>query len=58
VTPTLDDALAMEQRPNMPGTIDEYPSWCVPLPLSLEQIMTAPLPRAIARALGKRRRRS
>jgi 4-alpha-glucanotransferase len=56
VTPTLDDALAAEQRPNMPNTIDEYPSWCVPLPLELEQIMTAPMPRTIARALGKRRR--
>jgi 4-alpha-glucanotransferase len=56
VTATLDDALAMENRPNMPGTIDEYPSWCVPLPLSLEQIMRERMPREIARILGARRR--
>ncbi len=27
VTGTLDDALAVEERPNMPGTIDEWPNW-------------------------------
>jgi 4-alpha-glucanotransferase len=56
VTATLDDALAVEQRPNMPGTIDEYPSWCVPLPSTVEQIMREKMPRAIARVLGKRKR--
>jgi 4-alpha-glucanotransferase len=58
VTATLDDALAVEQRPNMPGTIDEYPSWCVPLPMPLEQIMRERTPREIARVLGGRRKPS
>src|SRR4029078_3406286 len=32
----LDDALAVEDRPNMPGTIGEYPFWCIPLQRKLE----------------------
>lgn len=55
VTATLDDALAAECRPNMPGTIDEYPSWCIPLPRSLEEIQTDPRPRRIAKVLASRR---
>ena len=57
VTATLDDALGAEDRPNMPGTIDEYPSWRVPLPRTLEQIMKDPRPRRIAKAMSRRRRR-
>jgi 4-alpha-glucanotransferase len=54
VTATLDDALAVQDRPNMPGTIDEYPCWCIPLPRKLEEIMKDPRPRRIARALRTR----
>jgi 4-alpha-glucanotransferase len=57
VTPTLDDALGAEDRPNMPGTIDEYPCWRIPLPKTLEQIMKDPRPRRIAKAMARRRRR-
>jgi 4-alpha-glucanotransferase len=57
VTPTLDDALGAEDRPNMPGTIDEYPSWRIPLPLTLEQIMKDPRPRRIAKAMSRRSRK-
>jgi 4-alpha-glucanotransferase len=57
VTPTLDDALAAEDRPNMPGTIDEYPSWRIPLPLTLEQIVKDPRPRRIAKAMSRRKGR-
>jgi len=57
VTPTLDDALAAEDRPNMPGTIDEYPSWRIPLPRTLEEIMKDPRPRRIAKAMSRRRRK-
>jgi len=57
VTPTLDDALGAEDRPNMPGTIDQYPSWRIPLPRTLEQIMKDPRPRAIAKAMSRRSRR-
>jgi 4-alpha-glucanotransferase len=58
VTPTLDDALGAEDRPNMPGTIDEYPSWRIPLPSTIEQIMKDPRPRRIAKAMSRRRRRT
>jgi 4-alpha-glucanotransferase len=54
ITPTLDDALSAEARPNMPGTIDEYPSWRIPLPQTLEQITKDPRPRRIAKAMRRR----
>lgn len=36
VTATLEDALAQEERPNMPGSAKD--SWCHALPESLEQL--------------------
>jgi 4-alpha-glucanotransferase len=53
LAPTLDDALAVEDRPNMPGTVDEYPCWCLPLPRTLEQITADPRLRRIAKALRR-----
>jgi len=55
VNATLDDALAVAERPNMPGTVDEWPNWSIALPEPLEAIEQATLPRAIARALSARR---
>jgi 4-alpha-glucanotransferase len=52
VTATLDDALAVAERPNMPGTVDEWPNWSLALPEPLEAIEQAELPQAIARALS------
>ena len=52
VTATLDDALAVVERPNMPGTVDEWPNWSLALPEPLEAIEQADLPRTIARALA------
>ncbi len=38
---SLDDALAAEQRPNLPGTTsDQRPNWSIPLPKKLEEIET------------------
>ncbi len=54
VCATLDDALAVEERPNMPGTVDEWPNWCLALPAPLEELETLPLPRGLAAALGRR----
>jgi 4-alpha-glucanotransferase len=54
LTATLEDALSVEARPNMPGTTVEYPCWCVPLPQTLEQIEQDPRPARIAAALGSR----
>jgi len=56
LTATLEDAAASVRRPNMPGTIDSWPNWRIPLPVTLERLTRAPLPRRIAAALGRRRR--
>jgi 4-alpha-glucanotransferase len=52
VTATLEDALAIEERPNMPSTLDQWPNWSLALPKTLEQLRQDPLPRAIAASLG------
>lgn len=38
ITITLDDALAVEERPNMPGTTTQWPNWSISLPKPLEEI--------------------
>jgi 4-alpha-glucanotransferase len=54
VTATLDDALLVEERPNMPGTV--VPSnWSVALPKPLEDIETDPIALAVARTLADAR---
>ena len=52
VTATLEDALAVEERPNIPGTTET--SWSLALPESLESLQTHPLPRAIGERLRNR----
>jgi 4-alpha-glucanotransferase len=49
----LDDALAVEERPNMPGTTVQWPNWSLALPQPLEEIETAALPRQIAESLRR-----
>ena len=53
VTAALDDALAVEERPNMPATIDEWPNWSIALPKTLEEIEQEPLAQEIARVLRR-----
>ena len=50
---TLDDAVAVPERPNIPGTITEWPNWSLALEAPLEEIEEAELPRRIARALRR-----
>jgi 4-alpha-glucanotransferase len=52
---TLDDAIGVTERPNMPGTVDEWPNWSIALPKPLEDVTTDPLPLAVARALSESR---
>jgi 4-alpha-glucanotransferase len=54
VTATLEDALAVEERPNYPGTTTERPNWSVALPVSLEEMETHPGPAAVAEILSGR----
>jgi 4-alpha-glucanotransferase len=51
---TLEDALAVTQRPNMPGTTDR-PNWSLPLPGGLEALEQSNLPIRIAQALNRRK---
>ena len=46
---TMEDALALRQRPNLPGTTDERPNWSIPLPLPLAEVFTDPL---VSRVIG------
>ena len=54
VTATLEDALAVEERPNMPSTTAEWPNWSLALPIPLEDLETQALARAVADTLRRR----
>lgn len=54
VVASLDDALEVEERPNMPGTLDERPNWSIALPLSLEQIKSDERAAGLAKILSDR----
>ncbi len=53
ITATIDDALGVEERPNMPGTIDEWPNWRIALPVPLEEILADRRVRDIATILQR-----
>ncbi len=36
------DVVGEPRQPNLPGTIDEYPNWRLPLPVTLEELRTDP----------------
>ena len=50
---TLDDAVAAPERPNLPGTVNEWPNWSLALDKPLEEIEELELPRRIADALKR-----
>lgn len=51
---SLEDALGVPRRPNIPGTVHERPNWRLPLPLSLEAIEKDPLVLEVAAAMDRR----
>jgi 4-alpha-glucanotransferase len=53
---SLEDALGVEERPNVPGTTSEWPNWRLALPMPLEEIEQAPGPRRIAETMAAARR--
>lgn len=53
VTATLDDALGVPERPNVPGTTRERPNWSIALPAPLETLEATPLALRIATALAR-----
>ncbi len=50
---TLDDAVAAPERPNLPGTVNEWPNWSLALEKPLEEIEEMELPGRLAGALKR-----
>jgi 4-alpha-glucanotransferase len=57
ITATLDDAMEVEERPNMPATTDEWPNWSIALPQPIESLEKNPTAGRIARVLARGRPR-
>jgi 4-alpha-glucanotransferase len=56
VAATLEDALGVEERPNLPGTTAEHrQNWSMALPVPLEQLTTDPRVAALEHALAEGR---
>ncbi len=51
---TIEDALGLRHRPNLPGTVGTHPNWVQRVPLSVEQFASQPGVRAIADAFASR----
>ena len=47
------DALGEVRQPNLPGTVDEYPNWRIPLPVPLEDLVHDERMLAVARILAR-----
>jgi 4-alpha-glucanotransferase len=45
------DAVGELRQPNLPGTVDEYPNWRIPLPVSVDDLLSEPRVRAVIAAL-------
>ncbi|MFC7547572.1 4-alpha-glucanotransferase [Plantactinospora sp. GCM10030261] len=45
---SLYDVLGEIRQPNLPGTVNEYPNWRLPLPATLEQLRADPRPGRVA----------
>jgi 4-alpha-glucanotransferase len=56
VLASLEDALAVEERPNVPGTTTEFPNWRLSLPISIEGIEHDGGVRRIVEAMNAARR--
>lgn len=52
VLASLEDALAVDERPNVPGTTTEWPNWRMAMPLPLEAIEVAEGPKRIAEVMA------
>jgi 4-alpha-glucanotransferase len=47
------DALGEVRQPNLPGTVDQYPNWRIPLPVALEELFADEHVRAVVAALAE-----
>ncbi len=48
LTVTLEDLAVVAERPNMPGTTDQWPNWSLALPAPLEELEGSPMAIALA----------
>lgn len=48
---SMEDALGVHERPNVPGTTTEMPNWRLALPVPIDEIETSDGPRRIAAAM-------
>ncbi len=53
VAATLEDGLAVPDRPNLPGTTIERPNWSLALPFPLEDALATPLLTRLASSLSR-----
>lgn len=54
VLASLYDVLGEPRQPNLPGTVDEYPNWRIPLPVTLEEALADDRLRRVAEVLNRR----
>ena len=52
---TLDDALVVAERPNIPGASETWPNWSTALPRTLEEFESLDLPRRLAEMMNRQR---
>jgi 4-alpha-glucanotransferase len=45
------DVLRETEQPNLPGTVDQYPNWRIPLPVTLDEFFADPRVRETVEAL-------
>jgi 4-alpha-glucanotransferase len=51
------DVVGEPRQPNLPGTVDQYPNWRIPLPLTLDELREHPMVAAVVAQLRRRRPR-
>ncbi|MFP5073115.1 4-alpha-glucanotransferase [Pseudonocardia nantongensis] len=54
VLASFHDVLGEPRQPNLPGTVDEYPNWRLPLPVTLEEALADERVRRVAEVLSRR----
>ncbi|CEI26977.1 4-alpha-glucanotransferase [Propionibacterium freudenreichii] len=55
VLASFDDVAKVRERPNVPGTIDEYPNWRLALPEPIDTLLDAPLARDVVAVMRETR---
>jgi 4-alpha-glucanotransferase len=54
VLAAFTDVLGDVRQPNLPGTVDAYPNWRIPLSHSLDDLLADPRVAAVAASLRER----